>query len=179
MANKCIISKNFGRIEGIVGQRKFQELNGMVSRSWQRTQCLSVNRRGGSHLENMSFYFTFGKMKRQSIQCLLWHTNNNPQIARTCFSLVPLCFSVDFMDLFVQNVCERWRSRMKRIQKKNLSYEKTEGPEDEIIGLNAEKIDWLKGMLWGLRVIWRRIKKAKVVQSDGKEKFKDLCYVLG
>lgn len=28
---------------------------------------------------------------------------------------------------------------MKRIQKKNLSYEKTEGPEDEIIGLNAER----------------------------------------
>lgn len=61
ISNKCIVTQKFGRTERAAGQRKYQELNGMVSRSWQRTQCPSINRTGGNHLENMGFHLHLEK----------------------------------------------------------------------------------------------------------------------
>lgn len=55
MANKCIISKNFGRIEGIVGQRKFQELNGMVSRKLTENPVSLCKQERGQSLGKYEF----------------------------------------------------------------------------------------------------------------------------
>ena len=173
ISNKCTVTQNFGRTERTAGQRKYQELNGMVSRSWQRTQCPSINRTGGNHLENMGFHLHLEKWVDSKCNAYCGIQTIAPKYPELFLSS-HYGFQWSLW-IFLYRICVRgedWNT--KDPERKIVLQEKRgkRGQEDKIIGqmLNemevVERLDWFKELYLKFRGSFGlELEKVKGLQS--------------